>query len=248
MQNSLEWLPTKFVRKHGKLRGSRDKAELSIASRLMADLIAQAYEAAIPNHVSGRLLDLGCGKAPLYESYREYVSDVQCIDWSNSPHGVEYTDQVCDLSETIPYSDGRFETIILSDVLEHLPEPIKCWHEMHRLLSPGGKALINVPFYYQIHEAPHDFYRYTEFALRRFAQESGFDVIELSPFGGALDVLADLSAKLLVEVRLSLAARLVQYLARSIGDARLGQKARQHTTARFPFGYFMVVVKPLGSS
>jgi SAM-dependent methyltransferase len=186
---------------------------------------------------------MGCGKVPLYAAYRDRVADVQCIDWANSLHGPKHLDKTCDLTAPIPYPDGEFDTIILSDVLEHLPEPMNCWREMHRLLAPGGKVLLNVPFYYPIHEEPHDYYRYTEFALRRFAEAAGFSVVELTPIGGAIDVLADVTAKLLASGRLSGVAAGVQSIAGVFGQRVVGKRIQAKTAKRFPLGYFMVVQK-----
>jgi SAM-dependent methyltransferase len=209
----------------------------------MADQVAEAYELSIGAHASGRLLDLGCGKAPLYGVYRQFATDVQCIDWGNSLHGAVYLDKVCDLTGTIPYPDKSFDTIILSDVLEHLPEPMNCWREMSRLLAPGGKVILNVPFYYQLHEEPHDYYRYTEFALRRFAEKSGFEVIELKAVGGVVEILADVTAKLLAQAKLNYAARAVQCLARGFSRTSFGSRISRRTSKRFPLGYFMIAEK-----
>src|SRR5690348_11109250 len=119
MRNASNWQATKFVSERGRLRATKDTAELGLGSRLIADLVAEAYERSIPTHVSGRVLDMGCGKVPLYGAYREFTSDVQCIDWANSLHGADHLDKTCDLTATIPYPDESFDTILLSDVLEH---------------------------------------------------------------------------------------------------------------------------------
>lgn len=243
MRNASNWQPSKFERRDGQLRASADTRHLGVGSRLIADLVAEAYDRSIPEHVSGRLLDMGCGKAPLFGAYRQFATDVQCIDWGNSLHGSDHLDKVCDLTGTIPYPDGSFDTILLSDVLEHLPEPMNCWREMKRLLAPGGKVLLNVPFYYQVHEEPHDYYRYTEFALRRFAETSGFEVIRLQAIGGGVEVLADVVAKLLVQGRLSSAARAVQYLVWKFSRTGIGARISRRTSKRFPFGYFMIAQK-----
>lgn len=243
MQNIAEWQPTKFVHRGGRLRASGDTQELAAGSRLIADLVAGAYDRGIKEHARGRLLDMGCGKVPLYAAYHDRVADVQCIDWANSLHGPKHLDKTCDLSARIPYPDGGFDTIILSDVLEHLPEPMNCWREMHRLLASGGKVLLNVPFYYPIHEEPHDYYRYTEFALRRFAETTGFTVVELQPVGGATDVLTDVTVKLMAGARLAPVAAIVQSLARAFGSSVMGKRIRAKTAKRFPLGYFMVVQK-----
>jgi SAM-dependent methyltransferase len=244
MQNAAEWQPTKFVVRAGQLRATHDDGVLGSGSRLIADLVAEASERSIKERARGRLLDMGCGKVPLYAAYRDHVSDVQCIDWENSAHRPKHLDKTCDLSGPIPYGDEQFDTIILSDVLEHLPEPANCWREMHRLLAPGGKVLLNVPFYYSIHEEPFDFYRYTEFALRRFAESAGFRVVELAPLGGAIDVLADVAGKLLAGARLAPLAFGIQSAARMFGKTAVGKRVRDRTATRFPLSYFMVVEKP----
>ena len=244
MQNASSWQPSKYVVRAGRLRAASDRAELSPGSRLVADLVAAEYDRALKQHAHGRLLDMGCGKVPLYEAYRTQVTQIECIDWGNSLHESGYLDKVCDLGGTIPYADASFDTIILSDVLEHLPEPMICWREMSRLLSPGGKVILNVPFYYPLHEEPHDFYRYTEFALRRFAEATEFEVVELKPVGGALEILADLTSKLLASAKLGAPAVGLQSLAARFSRSSLGKHAMSKTAGRFPLGYFMVAQKP----
>jgi SAM-dependent methyltransferase len=242
MRNASNWQPTKFVRKDGRLQATSDRAELGVGSRLIANLVAQSYDRSFEQHVSGRLLDMGCGKAPLYGAYQQFAADCQCIDWGESLHGSSYLDKVCDLGGTIPYPDASFDTIILSDVLEHLPEPMNCWREMHRLLSPGGKVLLNVPFYYQVHEEPHDYYRYTEFALRRFAENSSLEVLQLDAIGGGIEVLTDLIAKLLARAGLP-GARAIQFLGWQWSQSGPGKRILRRTGKRFPLGYFMILKK-----
>ena len=45
----------------------------------------------------GYLLDLGCGKVPLYLIYKSHITDSICVDWGNSLHGNDYIDSECDL-------------------------------------------------------------------------------------------------------------------------------------------------------
>ena len=140
----------------------------------------------------------------------------------------------------------EFDTIILSDVLEHLPEPESLWREMHRVLASEGKLLMNVPFYYWLHEQPHDYYRYTEFALRRFADVSGFELIHLDAIGGAPEIMADLFAKNIRRVPKlgSSLARLAQWLTARFIATRLGRRCSESSRQAFPLGYFLVAQKP----
>ena len=216
-----------------------------MASRLSADVIAGCYQRHLPAHAKGRLLDLGCGKVPLYASYQDLVTECVCVDWANTAHKNEYLDKECDLTQALPFADGEFDTIILSDVLEHIPTPEQLCAEMARSLASGGKLIMNVPFYYWLHEEPHDFYRYTEFALRRFVSLAGMELVLLESTGGTPEVLADILAKVLVRVPVigRVLASVVQSMTLSFVGTRLGGKVSGATRKKFPFGYFLVAVK-----
>lgn len=242
MKNPQAWIPSKFEQRGGRLRAARDPRELGIGSRLVADLVAARYDEHLPRMARGRLLDLGCGKVPLYGAYRSLASEVTCVDWADDTH----VDLVCDLSAPLPLADAAFETIVVSDVLEHLPDPAHAWREIARLLAPGGKVLLNVPFLYPIHAHPHDHFRYTRFALERFAQASGLQALVLEPVGGVFEVLADIFGKMLAKLPLlgpPLAA-MQQAGAAVFARSRLGRRLLQSTARNYPLGYFMVVAKP----
>ena len=214
-------------------------------SFLIADLVAGCYDHAIPQHCAGALLDLGCGHVPLFAAYRTRVAAITCADWGNSLHKNPYLDAEVDLTAPLPFPSGAFDTILLSDVLEHLPEPGLLWREMDRVLRPGGKLIMNVPFYYQIHEAPWDYYRFSRFALARFAQTSGFRVLSLEPIGGLPEVFTDLAAKVLAHFSRPgrWAAWGLQYACLWCLRTPLGRKASRATRERFPLGYFGVFQK-----
>lgn len=242
MKNVADWKPTKFELHRGRWRGSRDARELGVGSRLMCDLVAAAYQREMPRHTRGRLLDLGCGGVPLYGVYRPFVTEVTCVDWAAGAH----VDLQCDLSQPLPFDAGRFDTIVLSDVLEHIPEPAALWHEIARVLSPGGKVVMNVPFYYSVHAHPHDYYRYTCFALERFVNRSGLALLTLQSFGGICEILADLIAKALSKAPVvgPPLAITVQAVAGAFVRTGLGAKVAQASSRHFPLGYFMVAQRP----
>lgn len=237
------WKPTKYTFRGGELRASRDPQYVSIYSRLVADIVARRWGPALREHARGVLADLGCGRVPLYEAYRDLVSDVICVDWADSFHPNEHLDFECDLTQPLPLADGSVDTVVLSSVLEHVPEPASLWRELQRILRTGGKLLVSVPFYYPLHEIPHDYYRYTEFALRRFADTSGFQVVSLEPLGGAPVVLTDVLAKNLRRAGKHVgpaAARLLQDgVALSLRLPRVGRFAGK-TATTFPVHYFGV--------
>ncbi len=242
MKNEDQWQPSKFVVRNGSLVASRDPRHVSAASRLMATLVARCYDAHLRVQARGRLLDLGCGTVPLYSVYKESVATVTCVDWGNTLHDRAHLDYEVDLTQPLPFENGAFDTIVLSDVLEHIPTPEALWKEMARILSANGKILVNVPFLYWVHEAPHDYYRYTEFALRRFVEVSGLRLLAIEPLGGVLEVLTDIFAKCVLQ--LPFVGRPLAVASQSLtlwfSRTRPGRRVTEATRDRFPLGYFLV--------
>jgi SAM-dependent methyltransferase len=242
MRDAERWAPSKYVPYRGRWRGSRDRAALGVGSRLHADRVVACYEAALPAFARGALLDLGCGTVPLHGLYAPLVAGSTCVDWAASPHATNHIDIVADLSQPLPLADGAFDTVILSDVLEHVPEPRALLAEIARVLRPGGHLLLNVPFLYGLHELPHDYYRYTRFALARLVGGAGLELLQLRAIGGSLHVLADLLAKHLVHLPL-LGAPLAMGVQGAVGlldRTALGGRVAEKTAERFPAGYFLV--------
>ena len=228
------------------LRASRDPNAVAIGSRLIVDLIAGAYHCNLPQHAKGRLLDLGCGKVPLFLAYKDHVTRITCVDWANTLHKNEHLDCECDLTQPLPFQDGEFNTIILSDVLEHISQPELLWKEMSRILAVRGRILLNVPFYYWLHEQPHDYYRYTEFALRRFVDGAGLRLLQLDSLGGAPEIMADIFSKNILRWRVTgrFMAMFVQWLTTLYLKTKSGKRASARSRGSFPFAYFLVAEKP----
>lgn len=245
MRNIDNWRPTKFVRVDRGLRASRTPAHVSISSRFAADIVAPFYESAIRAHAQGRLLDMGCGYVPLYGIYRDLVSENICIDWENTLHDNPYLDQMVDLTGALPFESATFDTVLVTDVLEHIPEPMNLMCEIARILRPGGKLILGVPFLYWLHEVPHDYYRYTEFALRRFCQLSGLQVVELFPYGGLPEVLLDLISKGLNFLPRPLAASLrpLHALVSLLSKTKPIHKLSERSKSSFPLGYVLSAEK-----
>ncbi len=245
MKNPQDWKPTKYIFRKNKLIASRNSDEVAVSSRMISDLTAEFYQTNLKEHAKGKLLDLGCGKVPLYAAYKNFVTDNICVDWSNSLHKNPHLDFECNLNERLPFQDEDVDTIILSDVLEHLPEPQKLWFEMNRILKRNGKVLMNIPFFYWLHEEPFDYYRYTEFALRRFAEVSGFRVIYLSNSGGFFEIITDIFSKISVKIPLAgnLIASCLQKINSVILKTSIGKKIAAKTGKKFPLSYFMIAEK-----
>lgn len=231
----------------GSLSASRNPNDVGIGSRLMADLLARIYETSLRRYARGRLLDLGCGKVPLFYAYKDFITENICVDWDHSLHPNTHLDYECDLTQALPFRNGEFDTIILSDVLHHIPTPAYLWQEMSRVLAIDGMVMVSVPFYYWLHEAPHDYYRYTEFALRRFVADSGLRLVRLDAIGGAPEIMCDIFAKNVLHLPGigRHAATFAEWITGTFIRTKVGKKMSALTRGNFPFGYFLVATKSM---
>lgn len=134
------------------------------------------------DRLEGRLLDIGCGQQP----YRSLLTRVTNYVGLDLPKGQApgVTVDVYGSAMTLPFADNSFDSLISSEVLEHLPEPGQALTEAARVSRPGAWLLLTVPWLWPVHAAPHDFYRYTPFGLRYLLEKSGFRVESIEKTGG----------------------------------------------------------------
>lgn len=122
---------------------------------------------------SFRVLDAGAGIAP-YRKHFEHVT-YETADFGEVDKEYSHLDYTCRLEE-LPMADETYDLVLCSQVLEHIPDPLPVLREIKRVLKPGGQAWLSAPLFYEEHETPYDFYRYTQFAWRQLATEAGFAV------------------------------------------------------------------------
>jgi SAM-dependent methyltransferase len=131
----------------------------------------------------GRLVDIGCGAKPYAAMASPTIMDHVGVDTAESPHGTARVDVIATAYDTgLP--DASFDTLLCTDVLEHLEEPQRAINEAFRLLRPGGYAIYTVPLFWHLHEEPRDFYRYTRHGLIHLFRTAGFEVTEVVALTG----------------------------------------------------------------
>jgi SAM-dependent methyltransferase len=128
---------------------------------------------------SGLLLDDGCGNRPYADWYAPLVTGSVGLDvvGDGGADVVGYADR-------LPFADASFDTVLATELLEHVANPDAAVAEAFRVLRPGGHALFSVPFLYPTHEAPHDYVRFTRYGLRDILVRNGFHVVTLDAKGG----------------------------------------------------------------
>jgi SAM-dependent methyltransferase len=241
MKNKDLWVETKFIKMRNGYKSSTDLRFASHGSRFVMSIQARVYHKLIKEHAKGILLDLGCGNVPLYGMYKEYIKDNICIDWGNSIHQNKFIDYEFNLNNEIPLDSEQFDTILVTDVLEHIQNPDLLMSEISRLLKPSGKLILTVPFFYWIHETPHDYFRYTEYALKMLCEKNSLKAVELETYGGVPEIMFDISSK--VTAHHLPFFSIVQFIGNLLINTQLVKKVSSKTANMFPFGYYLVAQK-----
>lgn len=128
------------------------------------------------------MLDAGAGNSP-YRSYFRHCTYEATDLCERTERTYEDVTFQCDLSE-IPVEDARYDMVLCTQVLEHVPEPQAVICELHRVLKPGGRIWLSTPLFFPEHEVPYDFFRYTQFGLRHIFEKAGFRIEEIDWIGG----------------------------------------------------------------
>jgi SAM-dependent methyltransferase len=131
----------------------------------------------------GRLVDIGCGRKPYEKVLRPMVTSHVGVDRADSPHGTSSIDVFGDATDTTLPAESA-DTVIMTQVLEHLESPSVALSECARILVPEGNLILSTDFAWHLHEAPRDFFRYSEFGLRHLLDGAGFDVVQIRPVAG----------------------------------------------------------------
>lgn len=139
-----------------------------------------------------KVLDIGAGTCPYRKFFRHcnYVTHdfrkYKKVHRELSEYIWKYgkIDIVSDIT-SIPVADASFDVIICTEVLEHVPEPIKALQEISRILRVRGKLFLSSPLGSGIHQQPHHFYGgFTPYFYRKYLKQFGFRVINIKPNGG----------------------------------------------------------------
>ncbi len=139
--------------------------------------------------LSGNLLDFGCGSKPyknLFINASSYVGldyNIDKINGGATGSDLDYN------GKDIPCADGVFDSVISTEVFEHLFNLEDNLREIRRVMKPKGLLLFTCPFALGEHEVPFDFARYTSFGLKFLVEKNGFEMIYFNKTGSSVSVI-----------------------------------------------------------
>ncbi len=140
-------------------------------------LLRSQIKSAMPC-IKGRVLNVGSGAVERYK----LLSDVTEYIRMDIEKGQNV--DVVGRAEAIPFPDRSFDSIISTQVFEHVENPEQAAREFGRVLKKGGSVLVTVPQWNELHEEPHDYWRYTRYGLQSLFERHGFKLVSMDQRGG----------------------------------------------------------------
>ncbi|MCZ7355843.1 MAG: class I SAM-dependent methyltransferase [Candidatus Methanoperedens sp.] len=137
------------------------------------------------------MLDVGCGTKPYRKVFVDVVKEHIGIDYpsSISANKENKNVEIYSILPHLPFKNETFDTVLATEVLEHVSEPSAAFSEINRILKKNGVLILTAPQCWGLHETPQDYYRYTKFGLKYLSEKNSFEVIYIKPLGGFFSLI-----------------------------------------------------------
>jgi SAM-dependent methyltransferase len=136
-----------------------------------------------------RVLDAGAGESKYIGFFGRH--NYYGVDLAVGDSGWDYSKLhvIADLS-ALPFSAEHFDACLNIVTLEHVQDPGSVLQEIARTLKPGGSLLLIVPHEWEVHQAPHDYFRFTRYGVNYLLEKAAFSEIAVLPVGGFFRLLS----------------------------------------------------------
>lgn len=132
----------------------------------------------------GRILDVGCRDKP-YQRWATEASEYLGVDVVAGPK----VDWVIEDGKPWPLPSESFDGVVCTQVLQHVRDLSNTLGEIERVLKPGGRLLMTVPFAYSLHGVIPDYWRMSRAGVVGLLG-AGYEVEELQGLGGVGSTIA----------------------------------------------------------
>ncbi len=152
----------------------------------MIDRAVAVFAGGLPE--GARILDAGAGEGKYAAYFTRHRYCAVDLAIGEARWNYRRLDAIADLL-ALPFPDGHFDACVNIVTLEHVREPSGALSEIARTLKSSGRLLLVVPQDWEVHQAPHDYYRFTRYGIRYLLEGAGFSDIEVRPGGGYFRLL-----------------------------------------------------------
>jgi SAM-dependent methyltransferase len=214
------------------------------------ELFKMLFESIDNSKVPLTIIDLGCG-TKVFDVYFDQNVKYVGIDFT----GEASADILSDLGAGIPVANKVADIVILSETLEHIPDPFLLLTEISRILKTGGSVFISTPFAFPIHGRPFDFFRYTEFFYKYVEEKYDFKLehikqsncIFTTPLLLVLQILLPLpfipyKIKQMLSLLVNIIVFVVEFFVKKFFIHKVSSKTAGYLRA-FPLGYALIFTK-----
>lgn len=152
-------------------------------------------------HVSGLVLDVGCGEKPHEEIFRSKISGYIGVDLLPGAYnyGDNWAADVAGNVCSLPFKSGMFDTILCTGVLPHVAFPDIAFSEFSRILKSGGILVLTAgkTWLKRVDLPIPDYWRFTDDGLRLLAEQHQMEVIYTKPSCGTFAAIGQLISRFL---------------------------------------------------
>ncbi|MFA5841405.1 MAG: class I SAM-dependent methyltransferase [Candidatus Paceibacterota bacterium] len=168
----------------------------------------------LPRYCRGKTVDVGAGRAKYKNYIKKYAESYMTVDDLSSDYQFDAKETKPDVISSVfnmPFEDGSFDTVICTEVLEHVEDPFALMKEISRILKKGGHAIISSVWIAAYHKEPKDYWRFSPDTYQMLCDKYGLELVELHRQGGIFTTILylirrniDLNTVFLKKVRLAL--------------------------------------------
>lgn len=210
----------------------RDFLRQIYAGKTLGRILLNEQIARSCRDLSGQVVDLaGGGGASYYDYLPKHISIIRT---NYTPHG---TDLVVDFNKPLPFADQSLDAVLLFNALYIAEDRDFLLSEIKRVLKPGGRAFVSMPFIYNEMKEPHDFCRLTHEGLEVECRRAGFSGVSITRLGERVSAAANLLHPLFVFNTV----RLIVYSKALFLDRLIPVSLKQRYPT--PIQYFCILTK-----
>jgi len=145
----------------------------------LLDVLIQSIGFYLKDKESLEIVDIACGTKPYFPLFKGKAQEYIGLDIEKSK-----AVDIVSSAEKLPFADNQFDVALCTQALEHIRDYQAAVDEMYRTLKLNGIAFLSTIGVWEIHGAPHDYWRFTEWGLREVFNK--YKEVEVIKNGGAV--------------------------------------------------------------